>query len=115
MDKKLTCIVCPIGCSLSIVLDDNKNVIDVKGNTCPRGKDYAINEYINPVRVVTSTIKLEDGRIIPVKTNRPIPKDKIFDCMEIINGYKASSPIKIGDVIISNVFGADIVATKNLK
>ena len=115
MDKKLTCIVCPIGCSLSIVLDDNKNVIDVKGNTCPRGKDYAINECINPVRVVTSTIKLDDGRIIPVKTNRPIPKDKIFDCMEIINGYIASSPINIGDVIISNVFGADIVATKNIK
>jgi CxxC motif-containing protein len=115
MEKKLTCIVCPIGCSLKIRLDENNNVIEITGNTCPRGKEYAINECTNPVRVVTSTIRLVDGRILPVKTNKAIPKDKIFECMKIINSFRASSPINVGDVIISDVFGADIVATKNLK
>ena len=115
MEKKLTCIVCPMGCSLSIELDDDNKILKVTGNTCPRGKEYAINECTNPLRVVTSTVRLADGRILPVKTNRAIPKDKVFECMNIINSSTASTPIDVGDVIISDVFGADIVATKCIK
>ena len=112
MNRELTCIVCPQGCSLNIEIENGK-IISVSGNTCPRGEKYAISECTNPERCVTSTAKCENGEVVSVKTDRPIPKDKTFECMEIINKQIVTLPINIGDVIISDVFGANIVATQN--
>ena len=110
MIRELTCIVCPMDCALKAELNDWK-VINVSGNTCPRGREYAINECTDPQRVITSTMRCPGG-VVPVKTDRAIPKDKIFECMKIINSHSAYLPISIGDVIIEDVFGANIVATK---
>ncbi len=110
MTRELTCIVCPIGCSLKVELEDGK-VLSVSGNTCQRGKSYAENECTNPMRIVTSTIICDDNTPVPVKTDRPIPKDKIFEVMKIINSAETHLPIKIGDVIIEDIFGSNIVAT----
>ena len=63
MKKELTCIACPLGCTITVTLD-GKDVISVEGNTCPRGKEYAINECTAPVRTVTTTVKCEDGDVI---------------------------------------------------
>ena len=112
MTKELTCIVCPIGCTLTVELE-NGRVQSVRGNTCPRGKTYAEDECTNPKRTVTSTVRCTDGTTLAVKTDRTIPKDKIFPCMEIINRITAKLPVKIGDVLATDVFGADIVATEN--
>ncbi|MBQ4259519.1 MAG: DUF1667 domain-containing protein [Lachnospiraceae bacterium] len=112
MERKLTCIVCPLGCSLTVQIE-NGVVTDVQGNTCPRGKVYAENECTNPVRTITSTMKCSDGSVISVKTDRTIPKDKMTKCMEIINQNTVKLPISIGDVIIKDVFGSNIVATQN--
>lgn len=112
MTAKLTCIVCPMGCNL-IVTKDSDGIVTVSGNTCPRGADYGKNEMINPVRVITTTVRCENGSVIPVKTNRAVPKDKIKDCMKIINKCNPCLPISIGDVIIKDVFGSDVVATAN--
>ena len=114
MERKLTCIVCPMGCSLTVDIQNNE-VIEVYGNTCPRGKVYAINECTNPVRVVTTTMRCDNGKVIPVKTSTAIPKDKIFECMRIINNHICKLPVKVKDVIIKDVFGADIIATKNME
>lgn len=110
MHRDLTCIVCPMGCSLSVELEDGK-VVSVTGNTCPRGAEYAKNECTNPMRTVTSTVKCADGTPIPVKTDRTIPKEKISECMRIINGAVAKLPVSVGDVIIADVFGSNVVAT----
>ena len=112
MERNLTCIVCPLGCSLTVKLD-GKVVTEVSGNTCPRGKEYAENECTNPQRTVTSTMMCSDGSLIAVKTAHPIAKEKIFDCMQVINQNIAQLPVKVGDVLIENVFGSSIVATQN--
>ena len=112
MKRQLTCIVCPMGCTMEIELED-KNVISVTGNTCPRGEKYAREECTNPMRTITSTVKCEDGTLLSVKTDRTIPKDKMFECMKIINSSVAQIPVSIGDVLIENVFGANVVATQN--
>ena len=85
MVRELTCIICPQGCSIKVETDENNNIKKVEGNTCKRGYDYAVSEVTNPVRTLTSTIKLEDGRMVSVKTNKPIPKELIFKCMEETN------------------------------
>ncbi|MBE7045780.1 MAG: DUF1667 domain-containing protein [Ruminococcaceae bacterium] len=110
MKRNLTCIICPIGCALEVELE-GKQVISVSGNTCPRGKAYAETECTNPQRTVTTTVRCEDGRVLPVKTDRPIPKEKMSECMKIINQTVAPLPISIGDVIIKDVCGSNIVAT----
>lgn len=114
MERNLTCIVCPLGCSLKVELD-GKNVVSVSGNTCKRGEVYAHNECTNPQRTVTTTVKCSDGSVIPVKTDKTIPKEKMEECVKIINTTVADLPISVGDVIIKDVFGANIVATANRK
>ena len=108
--KTLTCIICPLGCELN-----GNTVTSVTGNTCRRGADYATSECISPKRTVTSTVLCENGKLVSVKTDKTIPKDKVFDCMKIINNTVAHLPISVGDVIIEDVFGANIVATQNMQ
>ena len=112
MERKLTCIICPLGCELNVKLEEGK-VISVSGNTCKRGEIYAKNECTNPQRTITSTLRCEDGSLVPVKTDRPLPKGKIEECMKIINAATAKLPVRVGDIIIKDVFGANIVATAN--
>lgn len=113
---KLVCICCPLGCNLSVIESLPEYLIT--GNKCPRGKRYAVEELTAPKRVLTSTVKLTHGSypVIPVKTDRPIPKEKIFTIMSILASVTVASPINMGDVIIENVAGtgANIVATKTV-
>lgn len=114
MVRELTCIVCPRGCQLKVTLEGNE-IKEVTGFTCPRGKQYAIDECTHPMRTVTSTCRTANGGVIPVKTNRTIPKELMFDCMKEINKAVVKLPAKIGDVVIENVLGtgADVVVTAN--
>lgn len=115
MTKELVCVSCPIGCMLTVELNDKNEVISVRGNTCKRGEQYAKDECTNPVRMLTTTIKVSGGSlpVVPVKTSKPIPKGKMFDCMKVINNEVVDAPVKMGDVLIYNVCdtGVDIVAT----
>ncbi len=114
MKRDLVCIICPRGCNLTVELD-GKEIKSVTGNSCPRGLQYAENECLNPQRTVTSTIRCIDGRPVSVKTDRAIPKDKVFECMKMINSVTAPLPIHIGDVMIKDVFGSNVVATENIE
>ncbi len=116
MVKQLICINCPLGCHLEVDDSDKEN-IKVTGNTCPRGKVYAISEVTAPKRVVTGSVPVANGDVlrVSVKTASPIPKEKIFDCLREIKATRAVAPVHIGDVICSNVCntGVDVVATRN--
>ena len=111
--KELTCIVCPRGCRLKV--DDN---MEVTGNACPRGKIYAINELTNPTRTITSSIRVSNRpyTLVSVKTDKPVPKDKMFDVMKEIDAACVKAPIHIGDVVVKNVAGTgvDVVATREV-
>lgn len=111
----LTCVECPLGCEIAVRME-NGAVIDVKGNSCPRGKIYAESEVICPLRVLTTTVKTRDGRMLPVKSDKPIEKSKIFEAMKILSGVTVSVPISIGDVVVKNIFkGIDVIACQNVK
>ena len=116
MIRELTCIVCPRGCQLKATLDDKSGaVLNVEGFTCPRGKQYAMDECTHPMRTITSTVRAENGEPVPVKTNRTVPKEKMFACMTEINHAVVKIPAHIGDVVIANILGtgADVVVTAN--
>ena len=116
IDKiSLTCIRCPMGCALSVEVEEKK-VLSVTGNRCKRGSEYARKEVISPTRTVTSTVRTQDGRVVSVKTKEDIPKGKIYECMAAINEVVVHTPVVIGEVIINDVAGTgvDVIATKNL-
>lgn len=102
MIKTLTCIECPIGCSIEVEMENGK-VVGVKGNGCPRGKMYAENEVVCPKRVVTSTVRAKNGAMIPVKTSAPVKKSEIFAVMQTINQTTCELPVKIGDILVKNI------------
>lgn len=115
MERILTCIVCPRGCTLKVELSDEGKVLSVTGNACKRGVIYAEAECTHPMRTVTSTVRCEDGAVVACKTSGTVPKERVFDVMKAINGVSANNDLQIGDVIIENVLGlgVDVVATSN--
>ena len=111
MKRTLTCIECPLGCEITVELFDGQ-VVSVSGHSCLRGKTYAENEVICPKRVITSTVKTTDGRMVSVKTDIPVKKTETFTVMEKIKTVTVTTPVKIGDVLVENISdGANLVAT----
>lgn len=116
--KELTCICCPIGCSIQVEINDGE-IISVKGNNCPRGDAYARRELTNPSRTVTTTVCVGNGErpVVSVKTAAEVPKDKIMDCIRAVRSLTVGAPVHIGDVILADVAGTGIamVATANVE
>lgn len=117
MKKEIICTVCPRGCHI-LVEGDGKVAQTFDGYGCKRGITYAQNEYSNPVRILTTTVKLEDkeNELLPVRSSAPVPMTKLFDCMEVIKAVAVKSPVKRYDIIVKNICetGVDIVATKDI-
>lgn len=118
MKKSLICVSCPLGCPIEVEIE-NGEILSVTGNTCKRGDAYARAELTHPERSLTTTVKLVDGMlpVVPVKSSKPVPKDKMFECMEVINKASIKAPVKIGDIVVKDILGTgvDIVVTNNDK
>lgn len=115
MNRTLTCIICPRGCTLNVEI--NGDDIKVTGAGCKNGEKYAAEECTHPTRTVTSIVRVanREDTMVSVKTEAPIPKEEIFTVMEKIRAASVNAPVAIGDVIIDNIFGTRVIATKNIK
>ena len=111
MKKQLTCILCPRGCSLTVTGE-----LSVTGNACPRGEKYAIEESTNPVRTVTATVRVANRKdtMLSVKTETPVPKEKMMDVMALLRSMTVTAPISIGAVIVEDILGTKIIATQKV-
>lgn len=114
MKKDLICIICPKGCPLKVEIEADQ--VKVVGNTCPKGEKYAIDECTHPTRTVTSIVRVanREDTMVSVKTKDPIPKDKIFELMEIIRKTEVNAPLEIDEIICDNVFGTQLIVTKEI-
>ena len=116
MEQTITCISCPVGCRLRVTLE-NGAVTEVSGQSCNRGVTYAKQECVAPTRMVTAVVTLSNSPMpLSVKTEAPIPKERIFDCMGEISRVLLNAPVKIGQVVCENVCGTgvNVIATKNI-
>lgn len=118
MKKEIICILCPLGCSLTV--DYTQRAIQsIKGSQCKLGLAYAEKEIFNPERTLTTTVRVKHGHLplVSVRTNKPIPKERLFDAMNLLAKIEVEAPIRVNDKIVENLFdtGVDIIATKNIE
>ncbi len=104
---------------MDVLYRNENDDIKVYGNKCKRGEKYAKEEIFYSLRVLTSTVKVDDELYIrlPVKTSKPVEKKYLMDVMKEINKITIKVPIEMGDIIIKNVLnlGVDIISTKSIK
>jgi CxxC motif-containing protein len=115
--QRFVCIDCPLGCEIVLTEEDGK--FEVKDNRCKRGEEYAIAELTNPVRILTTTVRVQGGilPVVPVRSQAPIPKGLIKDCVRELAKVRAKAPIKRGDVIYRNILdtGVHMVSSRDLE
>jgi CxxC motif-containing protein len=125
--RSLTCIVCPIGCALSVE-EGPEAALSIIGNRCPRGAVYAQEEIRAPRRVVTATCGIADAvsriagatingpRRVPVKTQQTCPRERINDLLADIYKTRVRLPVKAGDAVITDWQGSgiNVVAVRDL-
>jgi len=113
MTKELICIACPRGCALTVTIDDATNIIEVSGNSCPKGISYGKQEVLCPMRTLTTTVACRSARHngkmtgfgepefirLPVKTGCEIPLEEMTSMIEKIRTIIASAPVRYGDCL----------------
>ena len=116
--KVIRCIVCPTGCEIKVKKGLGEKVT-FEGYTCDRGLEYAQQEFYEPKRILTTTIRVDKGilPLIPVRTDKPILKDKLKSVLREVAQVKVKAPIKMGDILIKNVLNldADVIASRDLN
>ena len=114
--KEIRCIVCPTGCLVHVENVNGELVIE--GHSCNRGEEYAREEFIAPKRILTTTIRVENGflPLIPVRSDKPLPKERLQEALKEIAITEVKAPIKMGEVLIKNVLGlnTNIIASRDL-
>lgn len=123
MDELLTthylCIGCPLGCRLEV--DENPDdhaIVEVRGFSCRRGKEYALQEHTAPQRTVTTTVAIDHAlwARLPVRSSRPAPKDKVAAICRALRTVRVAAPVAMGDVIVPDVLGCgvDMLAARDM-
>ena len=115
MNNDITCIICPLGCKIHI--EEENNDFTFSGNICSKGEDYAIQEIKNPIRIVTTTVFVDNDnhRLLPVRSKKGIHKDLVLKCIVELSKIKVKTPIKCGDIIYENILGTgvNIIASRD--
>jgi len=118
-ERSLICIICPKGCRITAVRDATHPLgYRTIGNICQRGEEYAIDEIIHPVRMLTTTIATRNLRLprLPVRTREPIPKHLLSDGLALLAGLEIDHPVQMGEIIIPDLLGSgvDVIASRSL-
>ena len=116
--RHFTCVVCPVGCEIEVELRDG-DVVSMTGNKCNKGKEFVLQELEEPMRVLTTTVPIKGARwaMLPVRTDKPIPRRLMLEVVGGLANVELQTPVKVSDVIATDVAGtgANVVATRNMK
>ena len=112
MKQKLTCILCPRGCGLTA--DVQGQTVTITGNSCPKGAEYGKTECLHPVRTVTTTLRIANrcDTMVCVKTETPIPRERMADAVAQIRQLTVNAPVRVGDALPVEICGSRILITK---
>jgi CxxC motif-containing protein len=115
--KEYTCIVCPKSCRG--ILRIQNGYFETEGFSCKNGEEYAISEYQDPKRVLTTTVWLRHGlfRLLPVVSRAGISRKVFKSCLEELYTIEVEAPIEVGDVVVKNILntGIDVIAARSIE
>lgn len=115
--KQYVCIACPRSCRLTVW--EEAGTIHVEGATCKRGEKHGENEYTNPMRMLTTTVAIENGvhPRIAVVSSGEIPRNMLSQCLEQLYTITVTAPVTRGQVIAANICGTgvDVIASRSMK
>ena len=116
--SRYLCIGCPMGCRLEVEESEGE-IVEVRGFTCKRGEQYARQEHTEPRRMVTTTVKVDNGlwARVPVRTQEAIPKDKVKALCQRLSQVTVTAPVKMGQVILEDALstGVNVVASRDMS
>ncbi len=116
--KKFICIRCPRGCEV-ITTIDGYTINEIKGNVCKMGITYVEDEVKDPRRIITTTVKVKNGKfpLAPIWTKEPIPKDFVFELMNELRKVELNAPVNIEQIVLKNFHntGVDIVISGKVE
>lgn len=116
MKKEVICVHCPIGCKINIEIISGR--LAVKGYRCRVGLEYAREEFLNPKRMLTTTIVVKGGKIplLPVRSKERLPKGILKEAINLLSKLTVNAPVKKGDIIYKNICntGVDIIASRSV-
>jgi len=117
-EKKITCIVCPMGCEATVVVQGNE-ILKAEGLECQRGKEYVAREIKAPMRDFFTVVQVRGAKVAvcPVRSTKPVPKGKLAECSRELADVAIAAPVKAGDVIMRDILGlgVDMVATMGVE
>lgn len=112
------CIGCPLGCRLEVDEDTAGDIVEIRGFSCRKGKTFAEREHTDPRRMITTTVGVEGGlwARLPVHATDEMPKDQMWDVIEVLRSVSVSAPVQMGDVVVSGILGSevDVVASRDM-
>ena len=115
---EITCIGCPLGCEVRLTVNERGEIIEFTGHECKIGKQYAEQEYKSPQRVLATTVRTAGSirRLLPVRGDKPVPKDKLRQCVQFLANTEVQPQLRMGEVIVSNILGtgANVICTDDL-
>jgi CxxC motif-containing protein len=116
--KHFTCVTCPVGCEVDVEVQDG-SIISMTGNKCEKVKEFVLQELKEPMRVLTTTVRIKGAEyaMLPVRTDKPIPKRLFTQAIEELASIDLQTPVHMSDVIVKDVAGsgANIVATRTME
>ena len=118
VEEKIICIGCPLGCETTLKIDDHGEVAKITGTKCKEGRQFVLEEYRSPVRVLTATVLTQNSvrPLFPVRTSRPLLKTQLREAAKALTKVKVKPPIRVGQIILPNLMntGVDVIATDDL-
>ena len=115
--KHFVCVVCPVGCEIDVV-HDVSGIISMEGNKCEKSEEFVTQELIEPMRILTTTVRIQGSRwpVMPVRTDKAVPKRLFPRIMKQLIRVKLQAPVNMLDVVVRDVLhtGADIIATRTM-
>jgi len=117
MSREIICITCPLGCNMEVTID-GEEIGEIRGNRCKKGVKYAKKEVFHPARVLTTTIQTNNANIplLPVRSEKEIPKEKLMECMKEIARNRITESVSVGEIVIQDILNlrVNIVASRSM-
>lgn len=114
--REMTCIQCPKGCRLAVTQNPDGSVADVGGNGCDLGPIWARQEVEDPVRTLTTSVRVLRGQedLVSVRTTSAIPRRLLAEALAVAKELRIEAPVAVGRVVAENLAGtgSSLVATR---